>query len=58
MELKHVKAVKQKHRYIIYLIRKVGNCVKGMGLKLINFHRIMQMHMDIIHFGRPMEFDT
>jgi hypothetical protein len=58
MELKHVKAAKQKHRYIMYLIKKVGNRVKGMGLKLMKFHGIMHMYMDIIHFGVPMEFDT
>jgi hypothetical protein len=58
MELKHVEAAKQKHRYIMYLIKKVGNHVKGMGLKLMKFHGIMHMYMDIIHFGVPMEFDT
>jgi hypothetical protein len=58
MELKHVKAAKQKHRYIMYLIKKVGNCVKGMGLKLMIFHGNMHMYMEIIHFGIPMEFDT
>jgi hypothetical protein len=58
MELEHVEAAKQKHRYIMYLIKKVGNRVKGMGLKLMKFHGIMHMYMDIIHFGVPMEFDT
>jgi hypothetical protein len=58
MELKHVEAAKQKHRYIMYLIKKVGNHVKGMGLKLMKFHRIMHIYMDIIHFSVPMEFDT
>jgi hypothetical protein len=59
MELKHVGAAKQKHRYITYLIKKVGNHVKGMGLKLMKFHGIMHMYdMDIIHFSVPMEFDT
>jgi hypothetical protein len=53
-----LKAAKQKHRYIMYLIKKVGNHVKGMGLKLMKFHGIMHMYMDIIHFGIPMEFDT
>jgi hypothetical protein len=58
MEKKHVQAAKQKHQCIMYLIKKVGNCTKGMGLKLIKFHGIIHMYMDILHFGVPNEFNT
>ena len=42
----------------MYLIKKVGNRKKGMGLKLMKFHGIMHMARDILNFGVPMEFDT
>jgi hypothetical protein len=29
-----------------------------MGSKLMKFHEIMHMYMDIIYFSVPMEFDT
>ena len=48
----------QKHRYIMYLIKKVAKCVEGMGLKIMKFHAIMHMTSDIMNFGVPMEFDT
>ena len=47
-----------KHRYIMYLIKKVGRRSQGMGLKIIKFHGIMHMAMDIEYFGVPMEVDT
>ena len=58
MALKHVERAKKKHRYIMYLIRKVGNRTKGMGLKIMKFHGIHHMADDILNFGIPMNFDT
>jgi len=58
MEKEHVERSKQKHRYIMYLIKKVGKRTKGMGLKITKFHAIMHMAMDILNFGVPMEVDT
>jgi hypothetical protein len=58
MEKRHVLAAKKKHWYLMYLIKKVGNHTKGMGLKLMKFHGIMHMYMDILHFGVTKEFDT
>ena len=55
---KHVQFAREKHRYIMYLIKKVGRRVKGMGLKITKFHSIMHMADDILNFGVPMEFDT
>lgn len=42
----------------MYLIKKVGNRVKGMGLRITKFHLIMHVADDILNFGTPMEFDT
>ena len=58
MERKHVHRSKEKHLYIMYLIRKVGNRTKGMGWKIMKYHAIMHMSKDILHFGVPMNFDT
>jgi len=53
-----VERAETKHRYIMALIKKVGNRVKGMGLKLLKFHAIMHMAQDMIHYGVPMNYDT
>ena len=54
----HLKRAKKKHRYIMYLIRKVGNRTKGMGLKIMKYHAIIHMADDMMNFGVPMNFDT
>ena len=55
---KHVRAARQKHRYVMYLIKKVANRTAGMGLKLTKFHCIVHIADDILNFGVPMEVDT
>ena len=58
MALKTVKRLGQKHRYIMYLMRKVAQRNKGMGLKLTKFHMILHIMDDILDFGVPLEYDT
>ncbi len=58
MDLKTVKRLGQKHRYIMYLMRKVAQRNKGMGLKLTKFHMILHIMDDILEFGVPLEYDT
>ena len=58
MQLKHVKRLEKKHRFIMYIMRKVAQRNKGMGLKLMKFHAILHIWEDIIQFGVPLEFDT
>ena len=55
---KHVRAARQKHRYVMYLIKKVANRTIGMGLKITKFHAIVHIADDILNFGVPMEVDT
>ena len=57
MELKHVRKAEQKHRYLMYMIKKVGNRSKGMGLKVTKFHAIMHLVQDMKNFGVPLEVD-
>jgi len=58
MATKDVRRAKEKHLYIMYLLRVVANRTKGMGLKIMKFHGIMHMVQDIINFGVPLNFDT
>ena len=58
MQMKHVKRMDRKNRYIMYVMRKVARRSKGMGLKLTKFHMILHIWEDIIQFGVPLEFDT
>ena len=58
MAVKHVKRLEKKHRYIMYVMRKVAQRNKGMGLKLMKFHTILHIWEDIMQFGVPLEFDT
>lgn len=43
----------RKHKYLMYLIRKVAARTKGMGLKLIKFHYILHFIDDIKNHGTP-----
>ena len=58
MYLKHVKRLEKKHRFIMYIMRKVAQRTKGVGLKLTKFHMILHTWEDIIQFGVPLEYDT
>ena len=53
-----VQKARTKHRYIMYLMRKVAARKKGMGLKLMKFHGILHMADAILNFGVPLEYDT
>ena len=58
MEKEHLKRLKKKHRYMMYLMRKIAQRNTGMGLKLSKFHMILHLVEDIIEFGVPLETDT
>ena len=58
MTVEHIRRLQKKNRFIMYLIKKVVNREKGMGLKLIKFHVIIHMWMDIYLYGVPLEVDT
>ena len=58
MEKKHVREAEQKHRYILYLLKKVAKRASGMQFKITKFHGVVHMADDILNFGVPMEFDS
>ena len=58
MDKKHVQRLKKKHRFLMFLLKKVGNRSKGMGFKVMKFHAIIHLAFDILMFGVPMVVDT
>ena len=58
MRKKHVKRARTKHRYLMYLIKRIAKREEGMGYKMPKFHGIMHIAQDILDFGIPMEVDT
>lgn len=54
----HVQRLKTKHRYLLYLIKRIGARKEGMGFKVMKFHAVLHLAMDIIMFGVPMVVDT
>lgn len=58
MTLFHVIRLHKKHRYIMYLLKRVARRQKGMAMKLVKFHAITHLASDIQLFGVPMEVDT
>lgn len=58
MDKKHVKRLEKKNRFIMYLLKKVGNRTTKMGFKVMKFHAIIHLFEDIFMFGVPMVVDT
>jgi hypothetical protein len=58
MELNHVKRLKRKHRYLLFLLKRVANRQEGMGFKVVKFHSVLHLAQDIMMFGVPMNVDT
>jgi hypothetical protein len=58
MEKKDIVRLKRKHKYLLFLLKRVGNRNKGMGFKIMKFHAVLHLAMDIMMFGVPMVVDT
>ena len=58
MEKNHVERLKKKHRFLMYLLKKVGNRTEGMGMKFMKFHAIVHLAEDIFNLGVPNNVDT
>jgi hypothetical protein len=58
MEKKHLKRLKQKHRYIMFLMKRIMKRTKGVGFKFMKFHGILHLVMDIFNFGVAAGLDT
>jgi hypothetical protein len=58
MEKKHLHRLKKKHRFLLFLLKKVGARREGMGFKVVKFHAVLHLAYDILMFGVPMNVDT
>ena len=58
MERKHVKRLKKKHQYLLFLLKRVADRQEGMGFKVVKFHAVLHLAYDILAFGVPMNVDT
>lgn len=61
MDKKHVARMQKKNRFIMFLLKKVGNRTamkKTMGWKVMKFHAISHLADDIQINGVPMVVDT
>ena len=58
MEKKDLQRLKRKHKFLMYLLIKVGNRTTGMGFKVMKVHAMLHLVIDILMFGVPMVVDT
>jgi hypothetical protein len=58
MDKNHLQRLKKKHRFLLFLLKKVGARKKGMGFKVMKFHAVLHLAQDIEMFGVPMVVDT
>ena len=58
MRKSHVKRLAKKHRFIMYIMKTVATQSSGMGLKVMKFHAIIHLIMDMLLYGVPTKFDT
>lgn len=58
MQKKHITRLEKKNRFVMFLLKKVGNRVVGMAWKVMKFHAIIHIFYDIFSFGVPMVVDT
>jgi hypothetical protein len=55
---KHAKRLEKKHRYLLFIIKKVIKRTTGMGTNLVKFHAILHLCADMLMYGVPLNVDT
>lgn len=58
MQVKHVQRLKFKHRFLLYLLKKVLKRSTGMGFNLIKFHMLLHLSDCMLNDGVPNNVDT
>ena len=57
LKKKHVRASEWKHRYLMYLIKRVTRRTEGMGMKIPKFHLISHITQDLLNHGNGAALD-
>lgn len=58
LQRKHVKAAEWKHRYLMYLMKRVLRRTEGMGMKIPKFHQMLHIAHDMLVHGNAASLDT
>ena len=58
MDIRVVRLLDWKHRYLMYMCKKILDRQKGRGFKLVKFHCMHHMADDILMFGVPSNVKT
>lgn len=58
MKIKHVKRLREKHKFLMFLLKTVADRTDGAGWSIPKFHGILHLVDDILNFGVPMNVDT
>ena len=58
VSIEAVKKLRNKHRFLMALMKKVGAREKGMGMNTVKFHCILHMVDDMLDFGVCRTLDT
>jgi hypothetical protein len=58
MHRKHAKRLERKHRYLLFLIKKVIKRTAGMGANLVKFHALLHLSADILMYAVALNVDT
>jgi hypothetical protein len=58
LKKKHVKASEWKHRYLMFLIKRVIRRTEGMGMKFPKFHQLLHITQDLLNHGNAAAIDT
>jgi hypothetical protein len=55
---KQAKRLELKHKYLLFLIKKVIQRTSGMGTNLVKFHAILHLCADMLMYAVPLNVDT
>ena len=58
IKMSDVHRLRRKHRFIMYLMRRVAKRQEGMRMNFVKFHLIIHLVEDMILYGHPLEYDT
>lgn len=58
MEVRSLRKLERKTRYLMYLMRKVAPREEGVHWKVMKFHALLHIVEEILLYGVPLETDT